>query len=299
MSTRVNIDGEVFGPSDARISVFDRGFLYGDSVYEVLRTYGGVPFAKQAHLARLQRSADRLGIPVPGISWIQAQMDRTLAEASNPESYIRIVITRGSGPLTLDPTRARSPVCVILVKPYEPFPEWMYETGIRVAIPAVRRNLRAALDPAIKSGNYLNSILALGEARRAGFDDALLLDVRGRIAEASSSNVFVLIGSRLCTPALETGLLEGVTRGLTLRIARDAGMECCECNLDTADLINADEVMITSTLREIMPVVQIDDQPIGHGKPGPVYHKLRSLFREHALAATRAEARLGGKGDES
>ena len=279
MTIRVNINGDITDAEQARISVFDRGFLYGDSVYEVMRTYAGELFAKPRHLDRLWRSAERLEITLPDRKWLREQIDRTIAAAGNPESYCRVIVTRGSGPLTLDPTQAIDPLCVILVQPFQPVPDWMYQKGIRATIAEVRRNLRSALDPAIKSGNYLNSVLAMGEARRAGFDDALLLDVNGRVTEATSSNVFVVQAGRLCTPALETGLLEGVTRGLILELARQHGIAYSECELRPADLYSADEVLITSTLKEIMPVVQVDDRRIGAGDPGPMVQRLRKLFQ--------------------
>ncbi len=283
MSTRISIDGELFEPDRARIPVFDRGFLYGDSVYEVIRTYQGKPFALDRHLERLERSASKLQIELPERAWLVREIERTMAAAGNAESYIRLIVTRGSGPISLDPTLAVGPLSVILVKQYEPFPRRMYEQGIRVSIPQVRRMPRSADDPAAKTGNYLNSVLALGEARGAGFDDALLLDVHGRVAEASSANVFVVRGGELHTPTLETGLLEGITRGFILQIARDHDIPCSECEILPEDLKTADEVLLTSTLREVMPVVGIDKHTIGSGRPGPMARRLLDLFRKRVL----------------
>jgi branched-chain amino acid aminotransferase len=227
----------------------------------------------------MERSAQALGIELPSQESLAEQIMKTLSAAGNPESYCRIIFTRGNGPITLDPTTAENPVLVILVKALEAYPDWNYQKGIRLYIPGVRRNLRAALDPAIKSGNYLNSVLALGEAKREGYDDALMLDLQGRVTEASAANVFLVKDRVLRTPPLETGILEGVTRGFVLAITREAGITCQECDLRVEDLEAANEVMLTSTLREIMPVTQIGEVKIGRGVPGPITAKLRELFR--------------------
>jgi branched-chain amino acid aminotransferase len=278
----INIDGKLRKPGEAVVPVLDRGFLYGDSVYEVIRTYGGKPFALKEHLDRFERSAARLDIRLPERRWIEEQVHATIAAAGNPESYCRIIVTRGGGPITLDPTRAVGMLTVILVQEYEPFPEWMYAKGIQVYIPQIRRNLPSALDPAIKSGNYLNSILALLEARRAGFDDALMLDVLGRVTEATSANVFMVHQRKLCTPSLKTGILEGVTRRLVIDLASTHGFEVEECDIFPERLRTAHEVMLTSTLKEVMPVVQVGDARVNAGKPGPVARKLREVIQSYA-----------------
>jgi branched-chain amino acid aminotransferase len=288
MTTTINIDGEIGGSAAAKISVLDRGFLYGDSVYEVVRTYGGVIFALEEHMARLEHSAAHLHIELPDRAWLETEILRTVEHAAHEESYCRIIVTRGAGPITLDPTTATKSLTVIIVKPYEPFPDWSYQQGIKIAIPNIRRTARASLDPAVKSGNYLNSVLALGEARRAGYEDALMLDHQGLVTEATSSNVFALRNDKLCTPALEHGLLAGVTRGLLLRVAGENGFDCRECELKPKDLTSADEVMLTSTLREVQPVVQIDEQVIADGKPGPHSKRLRELFHGYALARVQS-----------
>ncbi len=284
MSFVININGTITPHDEARISVLDRGFLYGDSVYEVVRTYGGKPFALEAHLQRLDHSARSLAISLPERDELIEALYATLADAGNEDSYCRIIVTRGSGPLTLDPTTAENPVLVILVKPYEPFADWMYEKGVRLAIPKVRRTSREALDPGIKSGNYLNSVIAFKEARELGFDDALLLDKQGRITESTSSNIFTWLGGKLVTAPLETGLLAGVTRGLVIKIARDNRIDCVEQQLTPEELFSADEVMMTSTIREVMPVIQVGDRNIGDGKPGPVAKRLKELFHDYAIS---------------
>ena len=290
MSTKINIDGTISDAEQARVLVLDRGFLYGDSIYEVIRTYEGRPFALDEHLARFERSAASMDIPLPERDGLVAEIERTLQAGGNEESYCRIIVTRGNGPLTLDPATARDPMTVIVVKAFEPFPEAMFEQGIRVAIPSIRRNLRSAVDPAIKSGNYLNSILALGEARRAGYDDALMLDVEGRVTEATTSNVFAVRDGVLCTPRLETGILEGVTRGLVLQLAQARGMRCEACDLYPDDLVAAEEVMLTSTLREAMAVVAVGDSAVGSGRPGPMAARVRAMLREYALQRVHGQA---------
>jgi branched-chain amino acid aminotransferase len=290
MSLLVNINGKHFSEDQARVSVFDRGFLYGDSVYEVVRTYAGIPFAVGEHLDRFERSAARLEIELPKRRWIEEQISRTIKAAGNSESYCRIIVTRGSGPITLDPTQATNPMTVILVKELEPFADWMYTQGIKVAVPSIRRNHPTTVDPAIKSGNYLNSVLALGEAKQAGFDDALLLGMQGRITEATSANVFLYLHGILRTPTLQTGILQGVTRGLIIQIAKQLGIECKECDLYLEDLNEADEVMLTGTLKEVMPVVQVGKQTISDGHPGPIAASLKQNLRTLALARVQAKS---------
>jgi branched-chain amino acid aminotransferase len=282
MPLRINIDGRIVPEHQARIPVLDRGFLYGDSVYEVLRTYGGRLFAEAAHLRRLEHSAAGLDLALPPRAWLRREVRRTMAAAREAECYVRVIVTRGTGPITLDPTTARRPRTVIVVKALEPYPAAAYRRGIRVHIPQIRRNPREALDPSIKSGNYLNSVLALGAARRARCDDALLLDARGRITEATSANVFAVLRGTLCTPPLDAGILEGVTRGLLLRLAAAHGLRCAERHLRPADLLRASEVLLTSTLREVMPVVRIDRAAVADGRPGPVSRTLRGLLQAFA-----------------
>jgi branched-chain amino acid aminotransferase len=217
------------------------------------------------------------------------EVRRTLDAAGHDEAYCRIVVTRGSGPITLDPTTAGEPLTIILVKRYEPFPDWTFERGIRVAIPQIRRTSRASLDPAIKSGNYLNSVLAFGEARASGCDDALMLDAEGHVAEATSSNIFIVIDDAVATPALEIGLLAGVTRGLLLDLMRQHGIRCAERAFTAAEIVDADEVMLTSTLREVQPVVEVSGKRIGGGVPGPMTKRLGALFRSYVAERIRRD----------
>ena len=284
MSRLVDIDGRIVAPEDAVVSVFDRGFLYGDSVYEVLRTYQGRPFATEAHLGRLERSAARIGLTLPWPAGrLATEVDRVLAAADDlaegHESYVRIVVTRGAGPIGLDPGLAEDPRTILIVQPLHQPPRALYEAGAAVAVVGVERNRRAAVDPAAKTGNYLNSVLALREARGREADEAVMLDAGGHLTEGASSNVFLVRGGRLCTPALDVGILEGVTRATVLALARETGVEVDEGPLTAGDLARADEAFLTSTIREILPVTRVDGAQVGEGRPGPVTRRLQAAFR--------------------
>ncbi|NOZ87321.1 MAG: branched-chain-amino acid aminotransferase [Deltaproteobacteria bacterium] len=291
MGMKININKHIYDPEDAAVPVLDRGFLYGDSVYEVLRTYKGRLFAVKRHINRLCNSAARIALKIPDPSEILDQVKITMAAAGNEESYVRIIVTRGTGPITLDPFTAENPLTVILVKRFVEFEKKQYEEGISLLVPNVRRNSRYALDPAIKSGNYLNSILALEEAKSMGYDDALMLDINGRITEATTSNVFIVDENGvLCTPKLQTGILEGVTRGFILDLAERLGLDCLEKDLFPEDLEKAREVMLTSTLREVMSVTRIDGRKIADGRPGPVSKLIREKFRQFAMELIEKES---------
>jgi branched-chain amino acid aminotransferase len=297
--TIVNLDGTIVPPPQARISVFDRGFLYGDSVYEVIRTYGGRPFELDAHLVRLRHSADRIGFsPKWDAPRVEAEIARTLeasrgGDVPDPaaapwnagERYVRVVMTRGAGEIGLDPALAVDPVAVIIVQPLAGAPARAYAEGVKAAIVGVRRASPEAIDPSAKTGAHLTHVLALREARAAGAYEALLLDDRGFVTEGSSSNVFAVRAGRLATPPLAAGILEGVTRGVVLRLARELGVAAEETPLRPEDLEGADEVFITSTIREIVPVTRLGDRPVGSGGPGPLTRRLHAAFRALASAA--------------
>jgi branched-chain amino acid aminotransferase len=294
MTTVVSLNGAHVPPEQAVVSVFDRGFLYGDSVYEVIRTYRGVPFEMEAHLSRLAGSAERLAmaLPVP-LETIAAETIAAHRSSKNAESYLRIVVTRGSGEIGLDIALAKDPMRIVIVQALKPLPKDVYETGATISLVSVRRNLREAVDPLAKTGNYLNSILALAEARRKGGIEAVMLDHQGHVTEGASSNVFAAKGGVLMTPPLEVGLLKGITRDVIFEAARRAGIRVVEAPIDERTLRSADEVFITSSIREIVPVARIDDTLIGGGKPGPLYPRLRSGF--DALVAEYVLARIGAK----
>jgi len=282
-----SVNGAVLPAEEARVSVLDTGFTFGDSVYETLRTYGGRPFHLDRHLDRLRRSAGRLGIPLPdGDGVLARDVDAVLARAGNPESYIRIMVTRGVGDVSYHFDRVQGPTRVVIVKPYEPPPERCYTEGVPVIIASVRRNSPRALDPAIKSGNLINNILAVREAQAAGAFEPILLNDMGEVAEGASANVFVVKGGAALTPPLAAGILPGVTRQLLLEIGPGLGIPMREETLRVPDLLGADEAFITSTLKEATPVRTVDGKPVGDGRPGPVTLRLLKAYREYAARPT-------------
>jgi branched-chain amino acid aminotransferase len=289
MSIRVHVDGHICLPEDAKVSVFDRGFLYGDSVYESIGTVRGRLFALSDHLDRLERSARGLSLRLPARATIEQAILDTVAAAGNPESRVRVMVTRGGGKLDLDPASAGEPRLVVIVQPLGgPTPE-MYDRGVAVAIVSVVRNLPGAIDPAIKSGNYLNNVLALSEARqRPGVHEAILLSAGGSVAEGASSNVFTVVGGELRTPALSVGILEGVTRRKVIELARANGVGCQEVEFMSADELRAaDEAFLTSAARALLPVTEVDARPVGGGIPGPVTRRMMALYDRLTKADTR------------
>jgi branched-chain amino acid aminotransferase len=304
MPTVVNLDGVLVPPAEAKISIFDRGFLYGDSVYEVIRTYGGRVFEEAAHLARLRHSAERIALSP---KWDEVRTSREVArtlEASRGgdrpdaagapwnvgERYVRVVMTRGAGEIGLDPALAVDPVALVVAQPLAGPPASAYRDGVKAAIVGVRHVAPEAIDPSAKTGAHLPNVLAVREARAAGAFEALLLDGRGFVTEGSSSNVFAVTAGTLRTPPLAAGILEGVTRGVVLRIARAAAIAVEEVPLRPEDLEVADEVFITSTVREIVPVTLLGERRVGRGRPGPLTRRLHAAFRALAGGAPLADA---------
>jgi branched-chain amino acid aminotransferase len=287
MPALCNVEGRLSPPEEAVVPVLDRGFLYGDSVYEVVRTYRGRPFELQRHLERMDRTAQRIALALPARERIVKELQRTLDAAGNPESYARIIVTRGVGKFGLGLHNAEGlNRLIILVRPLElPAPE-MYERGLSMAVVKTRRNPPQALDPALKTGNYLNNILALREAHDAGCDDAILLDLQGRVTEATTSNIFFVQRGVMITPPLLLGMLEGVTRHLAIEVARGEGILVREEPHGPEALAAADEVFVTSTIREVMPVTSLSflesgeqKRVVGDGKPGPLSRRLLDAFR--------------------
>jgi branched-chain amino acid aminotransferase len=287
VTVRVYVNGAISDEGSAVISIFDRGFLYGDSVYEVLRTAGGQPLDLDRHLVRLGRSAAAIMLPLPAEEQIRGAIAETLAAAGNPESYLRIIVTRGAGRIALDLDAADTPSLLVIVQELKmPRPE-LYTEGAHIAIVGVERTSRRAVDPAVKSGNYLNSILALAEAQRRGAYEALMLGPDGRVAEGSTSNVFAVRGGKLTTPALMTGILAGITRQRVIELAHEAGLEAGEGDLYPDDLHRSDEVFITSSIRGVMPVTRVDDAVISGGAPGPITRRLMDAY-DRFIAAVAA-----------
>ncbi len=283
MPAFASINGEITPADQARISVFDNGFTLGDSVYETLRTYGGKPIHVDRHLARLRRSAARLGFDIPlDDDQFRARVDEVLSRADNPESYMRWIVSRGVGSISYDFDSVDEPTVVILARLFEPPPESVFENGIAVCIAGIRRNARDAIDPAIKTSSLMNNILAMREARERGAVEPLLLNRNGEVAEGAGSNVFAVHEGELSTPPLDAGILEGITRALTVELAETQGIPVKVRPLRPEDLRAADELFITSTTKELMPVATLDEHPVNDGKPGPISRKLLAAYREYA-----------------
>ncbi len=283
MGRLCSIDGVHFAPDEAKVSVYDRGFLYGDSVFETIRTYGGEPYALGEHVARLGRSAERVAIDMP-ISAAEFGMEirKAIRAARNPESYARAMLTRGSGPLGLDTSLAAAPVRVILIEPLHLPAAELYREGVKVV---VVRASRASDDAhGAKVGNYLGSLLALKEAKAAGAHEALVLDGGGKIVEGTTSNVFVVKGREVVTPPEQAGILAGITRAHLLEVAKARGFAVRFESLSPEEVAAADEVFLSSSIREVMPVVRLLEKTresvIGSGRPGPVTRELHARFRE-------------------
>ena len=289
MSERISVNGALTPPEQAVVSPLDRGFLFGDSVYETLRTYGGRPFRLARHLERLRRSADALDIPYDRAPVdVRREIERTIESAANPESAVRVILSRGVGPPGYDPEPCGPPTVVVHARPCPPIPESWRREGIDVAIVRVTRNAATSLDPAIKCSNLLNNFLAWREAHRLGAYEPILLNLRDQLTEGASSNVFLVRGGRLLTPPLEDGLLGGITREAVLDLARRAGMPAAEETLGPEDLRRADEAFITSTLKGVLPVRRCDGWPVRDGRPGPLTRRLAAEYEALAQEETKA-----------
>jgi branched-chain amino acid aminotransferase len=268
----------VLDPRDANISVFDRGFLYGDSVYETLRTAGGRVIELSAHLDRLRRSAEGIAFELPfSDAQITAALGETVAAADNSDSRIRVVVTRGSGPIALDTREAESPVLVIMVSPIMVPTASEYQRGISAVI--VGRE--GAIRPGLKTGNYLGNILALRQAHTLGADDAIMCNERDEVAEGATSNLFMVVAGSLHTPSLATGLLAGITRGVVMRLLEQRlGIPTCERTIMADELSVADELFLTSSVRGVMPVTRLGDRIVGDGTAGPVTRRVQAIYEE-------------------
>src|SRR5438093_9597507 len=276
----IYLNNRFVSKEEAKISVFDHGFLYGDGVFETLRSYGGKVFMLSEHIARLEQSAARLHIPMPvKRSRLSAIVAESLELNKLTDAYFRITVSRGLGEIGLDPALCKNPTLVVIAKPFEPYPESFYTDGVSVAVVQTRRNLPEALPPHVKSLNYLNNILAKMEANAAGSHEALLLNYRGEVTEGTTSNVFVVQGQRLRTPAVECGLLAGITRGIVLQLAREGGIPVEERRLTVRDLTDAEECFLTNTTQEVLPVTRVDRRSIGDGRPGQITRRLHASFR--------------------
>ncbi|HET6373626.1 MAG TPA: aminotransferase class IV [Candidatus Polarisedimenticolia bacterium] len=280
-----NVNGSI-GPADRpSIPASDHGFLYGDSVYETVRTYGRRPFLMERHLERLERSAGAIKLHLPwGRDHITRETERTLpAVPGDAELVIRIVATRGAGPFGYDPDLCPSPNLVILVRPLAPPTAAEREFGVKAVVASVRRNPIEALDPRIKSSNLLNNILASFEAKQAGAVEAILLNTAGCVAEGTNTNVFFVKDGRVLTPSLECGILSGLTREIVIDLVGKAGLTLTQGRFRLEEAANADELFLTGTTREVLPVSHLDGRPVSTGRRGPVTSLLQDLFRRRVV----------------
>src|SRR5881397_3744512 len=299
MAATVNVNGRVFDQEHAAISVFDHGFLYGEGVYETLRTYNGQPFLFDRHMQRLRKSAGMLALGVPLTDRdIDTRFRDTMRAAGlgDPstssgqarEAYIRILVTRGIGELTYDPAATPTPSIVVIVKPYVAPAADVFDRGVTVSLVPIVRNHPGSVNPLIKSNNLLNNALAMQEAFRRGGFEGVMRNYRGELAECTQSNLFIVKNGAALTPPIDAGLLPGITREFLFEVGAEAGIPVRERTLRDDDLFGADEAFLTSTTREVVPIVHVDDRTIGSGVPGPVTLALLDGYRRKAQSLTHA-----------
>jgi branched-chain amino acid aminotransferase len=285
---KIYIDGKYYDERNARISVFDHGLLYGDGIFEGIRAYNGRVFQLKEHIDRLFYSAKAILLTLPmSHPEIMAATIETCRRNKVRDGYIRLVVTRGIGTLGLNPNRCKNPSVIIIAGKIQLYPEELYRKGMEIITVPTVRNLHSALNPAIKSLNYLNNILAKIEANNAGCEEAIMLNGEGFVSECTGDNVFIIKGDHLSTPPLSAGALYGITRGVVLKLAAEAGLKVSEPNLTRYDLFNADECFLTGTGAELVPVVKIDGRVIGTGKPGQLTTNLVSRY--HSLTKASGE----------
>ena len=270
---------------EAVVSVFDHGFLYGDGVYETLRSYGSRIFMRDQHLARLRRSAEAIGlhIPIPESQWpelLHEAMHRNGIGNARADAYLRITVSRGAGEIGLDPSLCPRATVVIMAKTLHPSPPILSHDGVSLTVAKTRRNLPEALSPQIKSTNFLNNILAKRESIAAGTFDSLFLNWKDELTECTVSNLFFISGKTLHTPALDCGILDGITRTIVMALAQEEGVPVREGHYHLADLQRAEECFLTNTSMEIMPVNRVDSFAIGDGRPGSLTRRLQTRFAD-------------------
>ena len=285
MSATVNVNGRITPDHDAVISVFDHGFLYGEGIYETMRTYNQRPFLFDRHMRRLRNSAWMIALDLHFTdSELAAQIrdTRAAAELKGAEAYIRVLVTRGVGELTYDPNATPTHSVVIIVKPQVDPPPEAYEQGVSVVIVDVVRNHPDSVNPQIKSNNLLNCALAAQQAIRRGGFEGIMRNYRGELSECTTANLFVVRDGIAMTPPIDSGLLPGITREFLFEVGKEEGIAVREEVLRDEDLFMADEAFLTSTTREVVPIVKVDERTIGSGRPGPITHRLLAGFRRRA-----------------
>lgn len=271
--------------NDAKISVEDYGFLFGYGIFETMRAYNGRVFHLDDHLERLKKSADRLGIPVR-ISDLAVKVAETIRVNQLSEARVRLCLSSGEGSLTPDVHSCKNPTLLITAVKYTPFPVETYEKGYKVMISDLRRFSQSVL-PGMKTASSLENLLARREARKSGFQDAVMLNEKGLVSETISSNIFIVSSNILKTPGLENGILPGITRAAVLKLAAGSGLETQETDITPAELLSAEEVFITNSMIELMPVTAMGDKIVGNGRPGAVTRKLMAAYREEVIKETR------------
>lgn len=278
---KIYLDGKLVDKDDAVISVFDHGLLYGDGVFEGIRTYDGLVFRFKEHIDRLYKSADAIELKIPMTK--AAMMDaviETLKANSLTDAYIRLVVTRGVGDLGLDPRKCKVPTIFIITHKIALYPKEFYQKGLAIITSTVKRNFPQALDPRIKSLNYLNNILAKIDAIKAGTEEAIMLTYEGYVAECTGDNIFIVKDGQIATPPVDIGALEGITRDAVIGIAKKAGIRFSEKLMKMEDVYAADEVFLTGTAAELIPVVKIDGRKINGEKPGSMTLRLIEEFQK-------------------
>jgi branched-chain amino acid aminotransferase len=282
MNELISINGKITAPEDAKISVFDRGFLYGDGIYEVARSYNRVFFGLEDHLERLFRSAERINLNTGHtVDSLSAEIYRIYKISDIGDAYMRIVVTRGEGRINLDPSQtALKPNIVVFVQRLPVIDQAIYKNGIRLITASVFRNPKKSLDPNIKSGNYLNNIMALGEAKAKKADDAILVNREGYVMEGTTWNIYAVQNGVIITPPDDADILQGITRKTLKKICTQNGISWVEKHLKSDELLNSDEVFTTGSVKEVVPVYSIDGKQI-KTCPGPVTQKLHDLYKQY------------------
>jgi len=287
----IYLDGHFVSREKAMVSVFDHGFLYGDGIYETMRAYEGSIFLLKKHLVRLKHSARAISLALPlPLDKIGEALNETLVVNKLLNAYVRLHISRGPGEIGLDPALCKAPTMVIVAKPFHEYTLKNYERGVSVAIVKTRRNHPLALDPSVKGTNFLNNILAKIESVKAKAYEGIMLNWEGFVAEGTISNIFLVKKGVLYTPHLDTGILEGVTRDLVLRLAKRRKIPVRETLIKPQDLFTADECFITNSTMEIMPVTTINKIPVKSGSPGPVTVALHQAYKKEVLACLKMQA---------
>ena len=281
MALKVFINGTLYNKEDAKVSVYDHGFLYGAGVFEGMRSYGGSVFRMKEHLDRLWESAEKIQLEIPMSKEQMADsVNATLAANEIEDGYIRLVVSRGEGTLGLDPNKCPMPNIIIITDLITLYPDEFYQNGLEIITAKTIRNHPGALDPRIKSLNYLNNILAKIEGLAAGCVETLMLNHQGEVAECTGDNIFIVQDGRLLTPPVEAGVLEGITRGAVMELAAEDGVEVVEATMTLEDVYAAEEVFLTGSAAEIVPVIKVDGNQIGNGTPGLLTRRIADLYSQ-------------------